>query len=187
MCPIVITSTEWLGLGTAFIGVAGTLAASVITYTLASKQERRRWLQEKEDRALLWERENALRFHGEKRIMYSEFIGKMHLWHTQMSSQLHDEFGGQAYGPDGEFAKFETEITTLRAQLDLIAPPRVRTAAEVLWASGAATALTLALPEFSEEKRKTNVSSFAGHLLECIMLMRNDLDKSEVTDVDHQR
>jgi len=56
----VITPEEWLTLGTAFVGVAGTLAASVITYALANKQERKRWVQEKEDRNQVWEREDTL-------------------------------------------------------------------------------------------------------------------------------
>jgi hypothetical protein len=174
-----MTSTEWLTIGTAFIGIAGTLAGSVITYTLANKQERKRWLQEKEDRTQTWERENALRFHGEKRIIYSEYLGKMYMWHSQMTSQLHEEYGGQAYGPDGDFAKFEAEITTLRAQLDLIAPHQVRTSAEILWGAGAAIALTLALPDrYSKERREKNVSDFTRYLSECRNLMRDDVNKS---------
>lgn len=137
-----VTSAEWLALGTASIGVIGALAGSAITQAFANKREKRQWMQSRENQIQLWEREELLRFHNDKKIAYSAFIGKMHLWAHQMNSQLHQEYGGQAYGPDG-FGEFETEVMAMMAQVELIAPPEVWTAAEVMWGLGAATALTL--------------------------------------------
>lgn len=169
------TPTEWLALATTSIGVAGTLAAAAITQAFANKREKRQWTQNRETQAQLWEREDLLRFHDDKRMAYSSYIAKMHLWLTQMGSQVEGDYGGQAYGPDG-FGEFESEITLIRAQLELIAPGEVWTAAEVLWASGAAAALTLALPDmYSKKKRKENISDFSGHLIRCISAMREDL------------
>ena len=170
-----ITSAEWLPLGTASIGVIGALAGAAISQAFASKREKRQWIQSRENQIQLWEREELLRFHDDKKIAYAAFIGKMHLWAHQMSSQLHQEYGGQAYGPNG-FGEFETEVMTIMAQVELIAPPEVWTAAEVLWGSGAATALTLAVPDmYSQKRREENVSSFSRHLVKCIAVMRDDL------------
>lgn len=172
---IMLISTEWLALATAAIGVGGTLAGAAITQAFATKRESRQWSQSRESQAQLWEREDSLRFHDDKRIAYSTFIGKMHLWSAQMHSQLHEDYGGQAYAPDG-FNEFQSDVMELMAQLELIAPPKVWTAAEVLWGAGAAIALTLALPDMhSKEKREKNISDFTGHLLRCISAMREDL------------
>ena len=145
------TSAEWLAFATTGIGVVGTLAGVTITQAFANKREERQQVQNRETQIQLWEREDSLRFHNDKKMAYATLIAKMHPWLTQMQSQLHGEYGGQAYSPDG-FGEFESEITNLRAQLELIAPSEVWTAAEVLWASGAAAALTLALPDmYSKE------------------------------------
>ena len=171
------TSTEWLALATAGIGVIGTLAGVTITQAFANKREKSQQVQNRETQIRLWEREDSLRFHNDKKMAYSTLIAKMHLWLTQMLSQLHGEYGSQAYPPNG-FGEFESEITSLRAQLELIAPPEVWTAAEAIWASGAAVALTLALPDmYSKEKRDKNISEFTGHLTRCISVMRHDLSK----------
>jgi hypothetical protein len=171
------TSTEWLALATTGIGVVGTLAGVTITQAFANKREQRQRIQDRDTQIQLWEREDSLRFHNDKKVAYSTFIAKMHLWLTQMQSQLHGEYGGQAYPSDG-FGEFESEITSLRAQLELIAPPEVWTATEVLWASGAAVTLTLAVPDmYSKERRDQNTSEFAKHLTRCIGVMRHDLAK----------
>jgi hypothetical protein len=171
-----LTSTEWLALSASGIGVIGTLAGATITQAFANKRERKLWIQSRESQTELWEREDSLRFHNDKKMAYSVFIGKMHLWHSQMTSQLHGDYGGQAYGPNGGFDKFETEISALRAELELIAPPQVWTAAEVMWGAGAAIALTLALPDrYSDKHRNDNVSHFSGYLVDCIAVMREDL------------
>lgn len=170
-----LTSAEWLALIASSIGVAGTLAGAAISQAFANKRENRREVQLNQNQTELWEREDWLRFLDDKKIAYATLIAKMHLWLTQMQCQLHGDYGGQAYPPDG-FGKFESEITMIRAQLELIAPPKVWTAAEVLWASGATTALTLSLPDmYSEKKRDQNISSFAGNLTKCIAAMRDDL------------
>ena len=170
-----VTSAEWLALGTSSAGVIGALAGVAITQAFASKREKRQWVQSREDQIQLWEREELLRFHDDKKVAYSTLIGKMHLWAEQMNSQLHKDYGGQAYGPDG-FGEFETEVMTIMAQVELISPPEVWTAAEVMWGSGISTTLTLAVPDmYSEKKRKENVSSFHGHLVKCIAVMRDDL------------
>jgi hypothetical protein len=171
-----LTSAEWLALGASGIGVIGTLAGTTITQAFANKRERRQLIQSSESQAGLWEREDSLRFHSDKKIVYSAFIGKMHLWSSQMNSQLHGDYGGQAYGPHDGFDAFESEIATLRAQIELIAPPQVWTAAEVIWGAGAAIALTLALPDrYPEKQREENVSHFSGYLVKCIDVMREDL------------
>jgi hypothetical protein len=182
-----LTSTEWLALATAAIGVAGALAGAAITQAFATKRENRQWSQSCENQARLWKREDSLRFHDDKRIAYSTFIGKMHLWSTQMHTQLHGDYGGQAYPPDG-FDGFQSDVMTIMAQLELIAPSKVWTAAEVLWGAGAAIALTLALPDmYSKEKREKNVSDFTGHLVRCISAMREDLatDRSRLKVSQH--
>lgn len=171
-----LTSAEWLALGASGIGVIGTLAGTATTQAFANKRERRQWLQSRDSQTELWAREDSLRFHNDKKVVYSAFIGKMHLWATQMTSQLHGDYGGQAYDSHGGFDEFESEVTALRAQLELIAPPQVWTAAEVMWGAGAAIALTLALPDrHTEEHRKENVSHFSGYLVKCIEVMRQDL------------
>lgn len=171
-----LTSTEWLTLGASGIGVIGTLAGATITQVFASKREARQWDQNRESQTELWGREDSLRFHNDKRAAYSAFIGRMHIWASQMHSQLHGEYGGQAYGPHGGFDEFESEISALRAQLELIAPPQVWTAAEVMWGAGAAIALTLALPDrYPEKQCEENVSHFSGYLIKCIDVMREDL------------
>jgi hypothetical protein len=170
-----LTPTEWLALATAAIGVGGTLAGAAIAQAFATKRENRQWNQSRENQAQLWEREDSLRFHDDKRIVYSAFIGKMHLWSAQMHSQLHEDYGGQAYPPDG-FNEFQSDVMALMAQLELIAPPKVWTSAEVLWGAGASIALTLALPDmYSKDKREKIVSDFTGHLVRCISAMRDDL------------
>lgn len=172
------TTAEWLALATAGIGIIGTLAGVTITQAFANKREKRQLTQDREKQVQLWEREDSLRFHADKKVAYSTFIGKMHLWLNQMLSQVEEDYGGQAYPPDG-FNEFQSEIMTLMAQIELIAPGNVWTAAEVVWASGASAALTLALPDmYSKEKRKANVSAFSGHLVKCISAMRVNLSES---------
>jgi hypothetical protein len=173
-----LTSAEWLALATSGIGIAGTLAGATITQAFANKREKRQSTEDREKQAQLWEREDSLRFHADKKIAYSTFIGKMHLWLSQMLGQVEGNWGGQAYPPDG-FNEFQAEIMTLRAQIELIAPGNVWTAAEVVWASGVTTALTLGLPDmYPKDKRRANVSGFGGELVKCIAAMRVDLSES---------
>jgi hypothetical protein len=182
-----ITSAEWLAFAASGIGVIGTLAGAAIAQSFANKREHRQWDQSRESQAELWAREDSLRFHSDKKAAYAAFISKMHLWMSQMHSQLHEDYGGQAYGPSGGFDKFETEVTELRSLLELIAPVTVWMAADVAWGAGCAIALTLAVPDrYSKEKREANVSDFTRYLRKCIKVMRDDLigDRKKLASVE---
>ncbi len=109
----------------------------------------------------------------------------MQLWHHQMLYQLNGTYGAQAYKPDGGFDDFDTELLTLLGRLQLIAPSDIWSKAETLRASGAATALTLALPDmYSKKRRENNVHDYHRHLVTCLQAMRADLGISEGHDAE---
>ncbi|MEU7901591.1 hypothetical protein [Actinoplanes sp. NPDC049118] len=134
----------WTVLLVAFLGVAGTLGATIFTQMWSARREDRRWRQEKEaderrwrrereDRSEQWQREDRLRTRQQRQEVYTGFLLAVATWASATYTVVVDrpESAGQLTSEElARLADLAEQAETSCVPLRLQGSPEVADASE---------------------------------------------------------
>jgi hypothetical protein len=139
-----MSSTLWIPLVVAVVGVSGTLSAAVFTQVWAARRENERWVREQtaeekrwqreqEERRQQWQREDRARWLEVRRTIYAEFLLGLQTWSTALSKAEGElrENGSIADETTSLLQNLEEKYGGVYQSLRIIAPKMI-----IEWAAG---------------------------------------------------
>lgn len=125
----------WVPLAVAFVGVAGTLAASVLTQLLNRRRDDKLWERERAERSEQWRREDAAKWLSERRAVYAEFLAVYDEWASVQSRawQERRQLGAADEATRAALADMEKAGEKIFQTVRLIGAPEVAKCSQDLW------------------------------------------------------
>ena len=132
------STSVWLPLAVAAVGVAGTLSATWLTRRSADRREDQRWTREREaeetrwqrerdERREEWQREDAARWLTDRRAVYAEYLLSLRAWTTALykvhnAVQANGTFSGETRAA---LVGLEEQSSRLYEMLSVISPKSI--------------------------------------------------------------